>query len=64
MCTVLHPFALFITQLYHIFYKRQPIVLEGDHEHPGLYRHQTEQERRRRESERNPREISEDDMWN
>ena len=64
MCTVLHPLALFITQLYHVFCKRQPIVLEGDHEHPGLYRHQTEQERRRRESERNPREISEDDMWN
>jgi len=64
MCTVLHPSALFITQLYHIFCERQPIVLEGVNEHPGLYRHQTEQERRRRESERNPREISEDDMWN
>ncbi|KAL9709364.1 hypothetical protein Ac2012v2_007720 [Leucoagaricus gongylophorus] len=64
ICTALHPFALFIAELYYTLRKRQPIILDGDSEHPGLYRHQTEQERRRRESEREPREISEDDTWN
>ncbi|KAF9450805.1 hypothetical protein P691DRAFT_725352 [Macrolepiota fuliginosa MF-IS2] len=66
--TALHPLALIAAELYHRFHKRQPIALPDDEEHPGLYRHQGEQERTRRESERAPRErapgeVSSGDIW-
>ncbi|KAJ3570982.1 hypothetical protein NP233_g4048 [Leucocoprinus birnbaumii] len=62
-CTALHPLALFSAEVYYRLRKRRAIVLEGNDDHPGLYRHQTEQERRRRENERGPREVNDETIW-
>ncbi|KAF5348795.1 hypothetical protein D9756_009786 [Leucocoprinus leucothites] len=63
VCTALHPLALFASEVYYRLYKRRPIALEDNEDHPGLYRHQTEQERRRRENERGPREVNGENIW-
>jgi hypothetical protein len=60
--TALHPLALLSTELYHRLRKRHTIQLVEDDDHPGLYRHRTEQERRRG-NENAPREVNDDNIW-
>jgi hypothetical protein len=58
--TVVHPLALLAAEAYHRFHKRQPIALPGDEHRSGVYRREQE---RRREIERGPREINDDNVW-